>query len=191
MRNFSSIIYKVTFLFVALILVICLLPKTFSKYETNIHATADVDAAFYVITTNYQYQTIQLTNIIPRNESYAITFSVANTDGQNRLETRLRYNLSIRATTNLPLTFELYEGIVNENLTGIITNNVVEADEYGTYFRTINTNTKYFSYLYDEITYYTLLIYFPETYKNYMYQDIIEAIEIIIDSEQILVSDGA
>lgn len=173
-----------------LIFVICIMPRTFSKYETNMNSTADIQTAFYVLKTDYQYQTIKLPDIIPSDDPYVYTFSVSNNKDGNRLETRLAYNLSIRTTTNLPLTYELYKNATDlTTATSIKTDDEVREDEYGTYFRYITTNTDYFSYLYDETNTYTLVINFPKKYNDYTYQGLVEFIEITFDSRQLTDND--
>ena len=102
-------IEKLVILTMVLVLLICVIPKTFSKYESDMSGVAEVETAFYVVATDYQYQTIALPTIVPTDEPYVYTFSVANNKDGKRLETRLEYNLSIRTTTNLPLTYELYK----------------------------------------------------------------------------------
>ena len=66
----------------------------------------------------------------------------------------------------------------------IIVGNIVEQDDDGTYFRTMTMATKNFGYVADEKNLYQLVIYFPETYTAIKYQDVIESVEIIINSRQ-------
>ena len=76
---------------------------------------------------------------------------------------------------------------LNDDLnTNIIDQEEKVQDEYGTYF--YNIKTKEVSFLKEEkkLNTYTLKIYFKTTYTSYMYQDIMENIEIIINSQQII-----
>ena len=100
--------------------------------------------------------------------------------------------MKIVTTTNLPLSYRLFlnDDYTSPTATNIITSDVTAADEYGTYFKTMSTDTKYFSYLYNETNLYTLVINFPKTYTDAKYQDVLESIEIVIDSKQILASDN-
>lgn len=181
MRQNNNIM-KLLILTLLLVIIICIIPKTFSRYQTNTSADANLQAAFYVLKTSYEYQTIKLPQLEPRDEPYEYTFSIANNKDGKRLETRLVYNLSIRTTTNLPITYKLYKGTSTD---AEISNEVIK-DEDGTYFRKISANREYFSYLYDEVNTYKLVINFPSEYNNFEYQDIAEFIEIIIDSKQII-----
>lgn len=182
--------FKLLILTLFLVIVICITPRTFSRYETNVTGNTKVETAFYVLKTDYQYQTITLPTMVPREEPYTYTFSISNNKDGKRLETRLVYNISIRTTTNLPLTYELYKNEEDiTDATSIKDTDDITKDEDGTYFRIITTNREYFSYLYDETNIYTLVITFPSEYNSAQYQDITEFIEITIDSKQIIDED--
>ena len=103
----------------------------------------------------------------------------------------MSYDLSIRTTTNLPLEYELYlnEDYKDSGASTIFTSDNTEQDSDSTYFRNFKTDTKYFSYLYDEKNTYQLVVRFPKDYIDYKYQDIYESIEITIKSKQIVKSD--
>ena len=176
-------IEKLVILTMVLVLLICVIPKTFSKYESDMSGVAEVETAFYVIATDYQYQTIALPTIVPRDEPYVYTFSVANNKDGKRLETRLEYNLSIRTTTNLPLTYELYK---NDSDVSIKVSDDVMADDDGTYFKEMTTNSQFFGFTEDETNKYELYVYFPSSYDDFEYQDIIEAVNVVITSKQVL-----
>lgn len=177
----------INFLIITLFLIILLanFPKTYSKYETDAMGRTDVETAYYVINAEYQTDTIKMFDLVPSNNQYVYTFSVANNKDGKRLETRLKYNLKIRATTNLPLTYELYKIVNSEDVVFKAADEVI-LDYYGTYFRHISTEDEYFSYIYDETNYYKLVVSFPEEFNNSQYQDIVEFMEIIIDSKQLL-----
>lgn len=177
----------INFLIITLFLIILLanFPKTYSKYETDAMSSIDVEAAYYVINTEYQTDTVKMFDLVPSNNQYVYTFSVANNKDGKRLETRLKYNLKIRATTNLPLTYELYKIVNNEDILFKDVDEVIP-DNYGTYFRHISTEDEYFSYIYDEINYYKLIVNLSEEFNSSQYQDIVEFMEIIISSKQLL-----
>ena len=119
--------------------------------------------------------------------------AVANNDGTNRLGVDATYDLKIVTTTNLPLEYKLFRnqtydaaGAVNI----ISSSTTVAADEDGTYFKTMVAPSENFSYTADQQYSYQLVIYFPTTYMSYNYKDIVESIEIVVDSRQILDSDN-
>lgn len=179
---------KINVLFLVLLIVLLNIPSTLSRYTSSSSSDVETDVAFYVLKSDYQTENILLDEIVPRDDPYVYNFSVANNDGTNRLETNLSYDLSIRTTTNLPLEYELYlnEDYASSGASSIfVTDNIVLDSDF-TYFRNFTTDTKYFSYLYDEVNNYQLVVYFPREYIDYKYQDIYESIEITLKSKQVI-----
>ncbi len=179
---------KLFVLLIAFVIAIGLTPVVFSKYETEVANVAQTDIAFYILNENYYQQTMQLSDMIPRATPYVYSFTVSNFRGNNRLETSLEYEMSIVATTNLPLNFELYE---NENYndigaTNIIANNNSVQDEDGTYFKTLTSISETFGFTENQTNTYQLVVYFPSIYISYQYQDILELVTININSHQII-----
>ncbi len=175
---------KLAISFILLIIAINLVPVVFSKYETKTDVKVSSKIAFYLLKEDYYTNTLTIHDMVPRQEPYVFTFTISNYENDKVAEVDLKYDLMIRATTNLPLEYELYK---NEYLTtNIIEEEEKIQDEYGTYF--YNMKTKETQLLKEEkvLNTYTLKIYFKTTYINYMYQDIMENIEIIINSQQII-----
>ncbi|MGM9879250.1 MAG: hypothetical protein ACI31R_04425 [Bacilli bacterium] len=182
---------KVNVLFLVLLILLLNIPSTLSKYTSDSSSDVKTDVAFYLLKTDYQTESILLDEIAPSDDAYVYNFSVSNYEGNNRVETNLSYDLSIRTTTNLPLEYELYlnEDYNSSGASSIFTSDETVLDSDSTYFRNFTTDTKYFSYLYDEINNYQLVVYFPKEYIDYKYQDIYESVEITIKSKQIIDSD--
>ena len=103
-------------------------------------------------------------------------------------ETDMEYTLKIRTTTNLPLEYKLYmnQSADNANSDDIIEIPIITQDEDATYFKQLVEDKKEFPYTQGYTNTYTLVIEFPEEFKGIEYQDIIECIEISIDSKQII-----
>ena len=189
-KKFKTIVF--TSLLVVLLLVsVFLIPTTFSRYVTNTSSDAEAMVAFYLLKTDYQTNVILLDEIAPRNNQYTYTFTVSNYNGTKRTETNMQYDLVIRTTTNLPLEYELYLNSVytDANAENAITSSQVIQDSDGTYFNRFATDTEYFSYSYNETNTYQLVVYFPETYVDQIYQDIVDSIEITVNSKQIMPND--
>ena len=100
----------------------------------------------------------------------------------------MEYDLTIRTTTNLPIEYELYknEQYTNDAAQSIIKSDDIVQDDDNTYFRVITTETETFSYNEAKKNIYQLVVRFPAKYNTINYQDIIEAIEITVDSKQII-----
>ena len=97
-------------------------------------------------------------------------------------QAKLIADINIKTTTNLPLTIELYR---NENYddvgaTNLFANAKTTQDEDGAWYNYLEGTEKYqFLYSEDETDIYTLVVYFPENYKDATdYADNIENIEV-------------
>ena len=183
-NNRKKLIIKLIILFFCIVLIYFIVKNTFSRFQSDADVVAKLDAAFYIVDEDYQTMTINLDSIVPRDDPYVYNFSISNTDGTNRAEVNLEYDLKIVTTTNLPLQYYLY--LNGDNRTDIITRTTIDQDEYDTYFKTMETQTEEFEFTKDETNTYRLEIYFAPTYKDISYQDIIEGIEIQVNSRQII-----
>lgn len=176
------VILVLCFLIIARIFVLVL-----SKYESISNSYANVDIAFYLLKEDFQTMTLNLASILPQNNAYTFEFSIGNQAGEDIAEVDIEYELTLRTTTNLPLTYELYmnQSYTDQWATNIIKENIVNLDENGTYFRTMTTDKITLKYTEGKTNLYQLVVYFPENYNQENYQDIIELIEININGVQI------
>lgn len=176
-----------------IILVLCLLiiarifVLVLSKYESISNSYADVDIAFYLLKEDYQSMTLNLASLLPQDDAYTFQFSIGNQAGEDVAEVDLEYELTLRTTTNLPLTYELYmnESYTDPGATNIIKENTVAYDEHSTYFRTMTTEKVILPYTTGTTNLYQLVVYFPGEYNQEIYQDIIELLEINVNGQQV------
>ena len=178
--------FIIVFLLIDLLSVLIIVNTSNARYESTAVASTELEVALYALEEDDDY-TIALEEMVPREDPYVYRFTVTNTDKNGRLtDTRLYYDLKIITTTNMHLTYKLYknQNYLSDGATNIITLDRVIADEDGTFFRHLTTNRVYFGYQQVETNEYTLLVYFPETFKDSQYQDLIESIQIRIDSQQ-------
>jgi len=182
-RKLKKNIFLIT---IILILIYVIVSNTLSLYESNSNSTANLEIAFSILKEDYYGKEVSLGKLIPRDEPYVYTFSISNNDGTNIAEVNMDYDLKIRSTTNLPLRYELYknENYNTEGAQNIILKNEILPDEYGTYFRTLETEIESFGYTQKQTNIYNLVVYFPTEYNSIEYQDLIESIEIIIEAKQ-------
>ena len=180
---------KITLIFILIAILFVLVPVVYSKFFSNTIGENNVETAYYILKPDYHMvDTLNLGDLIPRDEPYVHTFSISNTDGTNRLETELNYSLEIITTTNLPLTYEIY---LNGNYdVNIISSEDVYQDEYSTYFKKINVPSRFMGFNRDITDTYTLKVYFPSTYKDIKYQNIPELFEVDIKSKQVISGDN-
>ena len=183
-KTIKLILRLITLVFV-IVLTCFIINRTFSRFENTADVTAQLDTAFYIVDEDYQTMQIKLDSIVPQNQEYEYDFSISNTDGTNRVEVNLEYDLVIVATTNLPLEYKLYK---NGGTTNIIPTGEYYQDEYGTYFLKFEAPTETFGFTQDQTNTYKLKIKFPATTENkdIIYQDIIEGIEIQVNSKQVI-----
>lgn len=187
-KKLAKKIVKIAILLLSLMLLIRVISFTLSKYESRATANSNIQVAFYVLNKDFQNMSLNLDSLFPSDEPYIYEFSISNTDGTKRCETDMEYDLTIRTTTNLPLEYELY---MNEKYTDAESTNIIEKNEViqdldNTFFRIITTNTETFLYSEEKTNIYQLVIHFPKKYNTINYQDIIDGIEITVDSRQII-----
>lgn len=188
MNKKLKILYtKLVILILCFLILMRIVTLVLSKYESQANSIANVDIAFYLLKEDYKKMTLNLDSLFPQNDAYVYTFTIGNQEGEKIAEIDMVYDLTIRTTTNLPLTYELYENqlYTDSGATNIIKTNNIEQDEYGTYFRIITTETENLNYKEPKTNTYQLVIHFPANYNTINYQNIIEAIEINVNSHQV------
>jgi len=160
-----------------------LLNETLARFESKLSGNVIGSVAFYVINPEYQNKEIKLDELEPSDQEYIYEFSVANFDKEKRLETNAEYEIIIRTTTNLNLEYRLLK---NDEEKDAFDSKELIQDEDGMYYNVMKTDKEKFGFNKDEINNYELRIKFPKEYSIFHYQDIIESIEIIISSNQIV-----
>ena len=189
MNKYKKRLYiKLIILIVCVLILFRIFILVWSKYESEVIVNANVDIAFYLLNEDFKKMTLSLDEIFPIENAYIYTFSIGNEEDGKTAEIDLTYDLKIRTTTNLPLTYELYMNQTHdeENAINIIKTNDIVQDEDGTYFRIITTPTEELDYSTPKTNIYQLVVYFPSTYNTTEYQDIMEMIEITVDSRQLI-----
>lgn len=179
-RKYKILLKKIIILILCILILIRIITLVMSRYETTADSEANIETAFYILNDDYQEMTLNLDSLLPSANPYTYDFTISNEKDGDIAETDLEYVLKIRTTTNLPLTFELLEN--NNEVTDITTK--TEQDSDGTYFRTMEMGTRYFRHSNESINTYTLVVNFSEDYSSIDYQDVIELIEISVNSMQ-------
>lgn len=187
MNNRTRILYaKLIIIVMCLAIILRIFMLILAKYESEASTDAEIDVAFYLFKEDYQTMTLNLGSILPQNNVYVFNFNIGNVNNTDTAEIDLTYDLTIRTTTNLPLNYSLYmnQNYTSSGATSIITNNTTVQDDDGTYFRLLTTNTEELQYRTPKTNSYQLVVQFPQNYNTESYQDIIEAIEIKVESRQ-------
>lgn len=186
-KNNKRMFLKVLIIVLGIIVATRLFVLILAKYESISNSKANVDVAFYVLNDDYKTMTTNLDALEPRDDAYIYNFSIGNENGEQKAEVDLEYELSIRTTTNLPLTYQLYmnQDYKDKDSQNIITENEITLDEQGTYFRHIKTEKVNLTYRKATTNLYQLVVYFPKNYNTENYQNIIELIEITVNAHQV------
>jgi len=184
----SSLINKIIILIACVMVLIISVKGVMARFTNSAVSNTEIEIALYVFEEDLQTINFNLGKIEPQIAPYIYYFSVANYNESYRAEVDLEYTIKIITTTNIPLSYELF---VNQNYNApsaknVISTNIVEPDENGTYFRELTTEPKTFLYTVNQLDTCQLAIYFPLAYKDGGYQDAIESVEIIIESKQII-----
>ena len=187
-RKNQKKIIKLLILIFTLMFLLKLITFTISRYESLGEGNTNIEVAFFVIKKDFQEMTLNLEEIIPRDEPYVYNFTISNKEGDNMCETDMEYDLILRTTTNMPLEYELYmnQSYQDADATSIIKKNEIIKDADGTYFSKITTQTENFSYKEEKTNTYELVVYFPSIYNTTNYQDLIDMIEISINARQVI-----
>lgn len=178
---------KFIILMLCFIVFIRIVTITISRYESDSSSNADIDIAFYLLKEDYQSMTLNLGQIVPKEEPYIYQFEITNEENGRVAETDLEYSLDIRTTTNLPLQYRLYRNEKNiGNAKSIVISDTNQKDEDGTYFRILGTENQIFTHSVPKSDIYTLVVEFPIEYRTEEYGKKVELVEIRVDSHQII-----
>ena len=179
---------ELALLIILLFALLILVPYTLSRFKTNASGDVEIDVALFVVDDVYDHDNITLNEMKP-GDTYEYTFSVSNNKDGKRTETITGYDVKVRATTNLPLEYELY--LINSGLNqNIVDSTDLVQDQDSTYFREIVSLERQFDFSSDMTDYYKLVVKYPSSSTSYKYQDTAENIEIAVNGKQVLETDN-
>lgn len=185
-----SAILKILVLFLFSLAFLSFLNKSFASFVSEADIKLESQTAIYLFKDDYQNFNLNLEGLIPRDSKYIYKFTVANYDEEKRSDVNIEYKLKILTTTNLPLSFKVYKNELptEEGATNIISEDEVLTDSGGAWYRRLTFNDSYNLYYNSNSkdTFY-IEVDFPKHYaSNISYQGLIDNIEILIDSKQIV-----
>lgn len=173
--------------------------SSYSLYESEAKSNLDIDVAFFVLNDENLGHLITLDDLEPGSEttcSFSISNFIDDATKTSIAETDIKYKLVIRTTTNLPLQYELYindNPLVNATAVEQIEGRAeVNQDEHNTYFNKLIEYENVFKHEVPTTDTYILKVTFPKgktpggtEYMDYSYQNLIDAIEISVEAEQV------
>ena len=124
-KKLKRLYAKLVILILCFLILMRIVTLVLSKYESEAKSTANVDIAFYLLKEDYKTMTLNLASLFPQNDAYVFSFTIGNQDGEKTAEIDLIYDLTIRTTTNLPLTYELYK---NQEYTDTGATNIIKTN---------------------------------------------------------------
>ena len=176
-------------LFLLMILAVKLFQLAYASYQSTARLNTNIEKALYILEEGGLEFNIDLDQIAPSPDPYIYKFSISNFNATNHSDVDIEYQLSLRTTTNLPLTYELYrnENYDDENAVNLLEDMSIKQDADGAWYNSYTGQEKYqFPYEEDLTDIYTLVIYFKEENKATIdYADSLEHIEVKIDSNQV------
>lgn len=176
-------------LFAALFTAFYLLRIAYARYETNAKLKADVQKALYIFEVEKLQFNLESEGIIPSSNPYTYKFSVSNFKDSKRSEIDIEYQLTVKTTTNLPISVAIYKLDSNNNKgSNLVTGAVVKQDEDDSYYRIYKVPTTYNMLYANNVTdYFQIEITFPLSYKENMdYEHAIENVDVILESKQMV-----
>ena len=166
----------------------------YARYEMRSQLVANIDKALYIFDTDEIRFNLDPDGIIPSSDPYIYRFSVANFNETNLSDVDLSYHVTVRTTTNLPLTIQLYRNQLPSDSGAVNLFNGVQnvQDEDGAWYHVYDVRTDY-QMLYTQQTtdYYTMVIYFPTVYAaDTTYVNSIENIEVTLGRTVLFPAQG-
>ena len=189
-------IYKLRFI-IFMLLFTCLLifflmlmRRTLSIYVSEANIEIKSNYAAYIFEAEHLEFNLETDGIIPSDTPYVYQFTVSNFNDIRKSDVDLSYQISIRTTTNMPLTYRLY---YEKNYNEVGSENIIDhtrqiQDEDGAWYHQMTVDDVY-TMPYTENTTHTfyLVIDFPLRYSSsIMYEGMMDNIEILLDSKQIV-----
>lgn len=180
--------FKLTIIVFLITLIINLVGVTYSRYESAANMNVQANIALFLVEQGTYNGTIAFEGLEPSSTPYTYVINVKNYNSSHRTDVDLTYHIKFETTTNLPLSFSVYRNEeYSNNATNIISSTSYRQDG-DVYYKVYDTSDDYsFHYNVNEQDYYTLVVSFPESYKNFpdLYQGKIDLVTVIITAEQV------
>lgn len=160
----------------------------YARYETSTKINANIQKALYIFGTDQQSFNLEPDGIVPSSSPYVYKFSISNFNDEHDTDVDISYDLSIRTTTNLPITIKLYRNELYDSsgTTNLFSGATNLQDSDGAWYKLYKCPDNYEMYYKNKTTdVYTMVINFPQEYsKDLTYENDIESIEVNIKSRQ-------
>lgn len=170
-----------------LIIIISSIGFTYARYESDTTLKLNPNIAFFIVDATNTTKSLELTKMVPSNDYYDYYFEVSNFNDTGKANVDLNYNIKLKMTTNLPLTYEIYK--VEDNTMANINTVNISTNQDGMYFKEyVDTNDYFMACKTKKTDRFLLRVYFPLEYKNNpdYYESVIDLVEININATQVV-----
>lgn len=170
-----------------LIIIISSIGFTYARYESDTTLKLNPNIAFFIVDATNTTKSLELTKMVPSNDYYDYYFEVSNFNDTGKANVDLNYNIKLKMTTNLPLTYEIYK--VEDNTMANINTVNISTNQDGMYFKEyVDTNDYFMDCKTKKTDRFLLRVYFPLEYKNNpdYYESVIDLVEININATQVV-----
>ena len=170
-----------------LIIIISSIGFTYARYETDTTLKLNPNIAFFIVDATNNTKSLELTKMVPSNDYYDYYFEVSNFNDTGKANVDLNYNIKLKMTTNLPLTYEIYK--VEDNTMANINTVNISTNQDGMYFKEyVDTNDYFMACKTKKTDRFLLRVYFTLEYKNNpdYYESVIDLVEININATQVV-----
>lgn len=160
---------------------------TYARYETDTTLKLNPNIAFFIVDATNTTKSLELTRMVPSNDYYDYYFEVSNFNDNGKANVDLNYNIQLKMTTNLPLTYEIYK--VEDNTMANINTVNISTNQDGMYFKEyVDPNDYFMACKTKKTDRFLLRVYFPLEYKNNpdYYESVIDLVEININATQVV-----
>lgn len=183
-RKRKNKLIRIKFAFFVILIagIMALIGSSIARYSSRGKSNATLDLAYYLFKEESISKELKLESILPRETPYEYTFLVANNDGENRTDVAIEYTMEIRTTTNLPLTYKVYN--TDDETKDLASGTETKQDEDGTYFKHIFVSGGEFGHSKNEEHTYKIQVIFPKEYNLSAYEGIGEYVQITVHSNQ-------
>jgi hypothetical protein len=185
-----GIAFKITILVLGVVFIVNTLDLTYSRYQSSANMNIQSSIALFLVDQGTYTGSIALEGLEPSDGSYKYVVKVRNYKQSLRTNVDLDYHIKFETTTNLPITVSVYR---NESNEAPGATNIVATPTYRTdgdvYYKVYDTNgTHRFHYNTNEEDYYTIVVTYSSSYKNYpeLYQGKIDLLSVIVTAEQVV-----
>ena len=185
-KKFKQSLFSSIVIFL-LIIIISSIGFTYARYETDTTLKLNPNIAFFIVDATNNTKSLELTKMVPSNDYYDYYFEVSNFNDTGKANVDLNYNIKLKMTTNLPLTYEIYK--VEDNTMANINTVNISTNQDGMYFKEyVDTNDYFMACKTKKTDRFLLRVYFPLEYKNNpdYYESVIDLVEININATQVV-----